>query len=303
MAIPDYLTITLPLLKLSDDGKEHSLREAIDKLADQFRLTEGERRETIPSGKQELFANRVSWARTYLKKAGLLKTTRWGYTCITNRGTDLLKQNPKKIDKDLLYNYPEFKEFLAYKGDKKAATTEPKEYNQRTPKEELYHASQTITDELAKDILQQLMSTSPQRFENIVVELLVKMGYGGSYKDAAQAIGRVGDEGVDGVINEDRLGLDRIYLQAKRWQNKQVGHPDIRDFVGALDFKHADRGIFITTSDFTNNARESVIRSSKRIILIDGNQLAKLMISFNVGVTTEDVYELKKLDMDYFIEE
>jgi restriction system protein len=172
-----------------------------------------------------------------------------------------------------------------------------------TPKEDLEDAYQKITNELAKDLLQELKTVSPTQFEHIVVDLLVKMGYGGSYKDAAKAIGGVGDEGVDGVINEDRLGLSAIYVQAKRWQNKSVGHRDIRDFSGALDLKHAEKGVFITTSGFNKNARESADRSSKRIILIDGNQLAKLMIEYNVGVTSEDTLEVKRVDKDYFVEE
>ena len=303
MAIPDYQTLMLPLLRLAADKKEHSLREAINKLAIEYRLTEVERRTLLPSGKQEIFDNRVGWARTYLNKAKLIRITRWGYFCITDRGWELLQQNPKKIDKTILSRYPEFLEFTTHRVEKKGITKEEKEIEKGTPKEKLYNASQTITNELAKDILQKLIEVDPSRFEHIVVDLLVKMGYGGSYKDAAQAIGKTGDEGVDGVINEDRLGLDRIYIQAKKWQNRVVGHPVIRDFVGALDFKHADRGILITTSDFTNDAIQSVDKSSKRIVLINGNQLARLMIENSIGVTTEDVYEVKKLDMDYFLEE
>ena len=302
MPIPDYQTILFPFLKIAEDGQEHSKREAIDKLADIFKLSETELRELLPSGKQELFDNRVGWTRTYLKKAGLIETTRRGYFQITERGRDLLVQNPSKIDVKLLKQYPEFREFISYKNEKNEPIIS-KEYEVTTPQERLYNAYQQINEELAKDILQQIKTVSPKSFEHIVVDLLVKMGYGGSDKDAARAIGRSGDDGVDGVINQDTLGIDRIYIQAKRWNDKSVGHPDIRDFIGALDFKHAERGIFITTSTFTKEVKENVDRSSKRIILIDGNELAKLMITHKVGVSVEDTFELKKIDMDYFIEE
>jgi restriction system protein len=302
MSIPDYQTIMLPFLKIAEDGKEHSKREALDRLAVHFKLTESELRELLPSGKQELFDNRVGWARTYLKKAGLLDTPRRGYFRITERGKEVSKQNPGKIDIKLLKQYPEFREFISYKSDKSEINIS-KEYEEKTPQERLYNAYEQINEELARDILQQLKTVSPKSFEHIVVDLLVKMGYGGSDKDAAQAIGRSGDEGIDGVINQDTLGIDRIYIQAKRWNDTQVNHSEIRNFIGALDFKHAERGIFITTSTFTKTVRENVALSSKRIILIDGNELARLMITHKVGVSVEDSFELNKIDMDYFIEE
>lgn len=302
MDIPDYQTIMLPFLKIAEDGKEHSKREALDKLAVIFKLSETELRELLPSGKQELFDNRVGWARTYLKKAGLIDSPSRGYFCITERGLDLLKQNPPRIDVKLLKQYSEFREFISYKNNKDDSMTMRAD-EEATPQENLYNVYQQINEELAKDILQQMKTVSPKSFENIVVDLLVKMGYGGSDKDAARAIGRSGDEGVDGVINQDTLGIDRIYIQAKRWNETTVGHSDIRNFIGALDFKHAERGIFITTSSFTKDVKENVDRSSKRIILIDGDELAKLMITHKVGVSVEDTFELKRVDMDYFIEE
>jgi restriction system protein len=302
MPIPDYQSIMLPFLKIAEDGEEHSKHEAVDKLTAYFQLTEPELRELLPSGKQEIFDNRVGWARTYLKKAGLIDTTRRGYFAITERGLGLLKQNPTNIKVKLLKQYPEFREFISYKTDKNHSTL-PKEDEEITPQERLYNAYQQLNDKLAKDILQQLKTTSPKNFEHIVVDLMVKMGYGGSDKDAAKAIGRSGDEGVDGVINQDTLGIDRIYIQAKRWNDTPVNHSEIRNFIGALDFKHAERGIFITTSTFTNDVIEKIDRSSKRIILIDGSELARLMITHKVGVSIEDTFELLKLDMDYFIEE
>ena len=221
---------------------------------------------------------------------------------ITERGKEILKQNPSKIDVKFLNQYPEFKEFHTYKNNK-SEIINSKEDEEKTPQERLYNAYEQINEELARDILQQLKTVSAKSFEHIVVDLLVKMGYGGSDKDAAQAIGRSGDEGVDGVINQDTLGIDRIYIQAKRWNETTIGHSEIRNFIGALDFKHAERGIFITTSTFTKDIIEKVDRSSKRIILIDGNELAKLMITHKVGVSVEDMFELKKLDIDYFIDE
>ena len=300
MTIPDFQTIMLPLLKIASDRKEHSKHEAVNILANQFHLTESERKVLLYSGKQELFDNRVGWARTYLKKAGLINNTRWGYFSITDRGIELLKTNPSKIDVNLLRRYAEFKEFVQ---DKNASNDYPAEIQTETPKEIISKATQRINHSLVKEILQQLKNVSPTGFENIVVDLMVQMGYGGNFKDAVQALGKIGDEGVDGVINQDVLGINRVYLQAKRYTDKAVGHPEIRDFIGALDFKHADCGIFITTSTFTRDVKDSVNLSSKRIILIDGEQLANLMISYNKGVTVEDTIEIKKIDTDYFTEE
>lgn len=302
MSIPDYQTIMLPFLKIAEDGKEHSKQEALEKLAHHFKLSESELRELLPSGKQEYFDNRVGWARTYLKKAGLIETTRRGYFQTTERGQELLKANPQTINVKLLKQYPEFREFITYKTGNTGQVIS-KEEDQTTPQETLYDAYERINEQLAKDLLQQIKMVSPSNFERIVVDLLVKMGYGGSNKDAARAIGKSGDEGVDGIINQDTLGIDRIYVQAKRWNETQVNHSEIRNFIGALDFKHADRGIFITTSTFTKAVRENVALSSKRIILIDGNELAKLMITHKVGVSVEDSFELTKIDLDYFIEE
>jgi restriction system protein len=303
MAIPDFQSIMLPFLKIAEDGKEHSKREAVDKLVGYFKLSEEELREMLPSGKQELFDNRVGWTRTYLKKAELINTTRRGYFCITERGKEVLKQNLSRIDVKFLNQYPEFREFHDYNKNQKNEVVISKEEEVKTPQEQLYNAYEQLNQELARDILQQLKTVSPRSFEHIVVDLLVKMGYGGSDKEAAQAIGRSGDEGVDGVINQDVLGIDRIYIQAKRWNEIPVNHSEIRNFIGALDFKHAERGIFITTSTFTKDIVEKVDRSSKRIILIDGNELARLMIAHKVGVSIEDTFELKKIDLDYFIEE
>ena len=300
MAIPDFQTIMLPFLKYSGDGKEHSKRETVDYLARFFHLSDTEKNVLLLSGKQELFDNRVGWARTYLKNAGLIKSTRWGYYLITERGLALLKTNPKVINVGGLKTYPGFNEFLSSKNETIITTEEEEKI---TPQENLFNIAQKINDELANEILSRLKSVSPKSFENIIVDLMIKMHYGSNFKDAIRALGKIGDEGVDGVINEDYLGLSRVYLQAKRYTDKAVGHPEIRDFIGALDFKHAERGIFITTSSFTKEVKENVDRSSKRIILIDGNELAKLLIANNVGVTVEETFELKRTDLDYFVEE
>jgi restriction system protein len=300
MAIPDFQTIMLPFLKYAGDRKEHSKHETTDFLANVFHLTESERRVLLPSGKQELFDNRVGWARTYLKNAGLITGTRWGYYIITERGMAVLKQNPGTIDINFLRGIPGFKEFLTFKNETNISA---KEEEKVTPQENLFNIAQKINDDLATEILSRVKSVSPKSFENIVVDLMIKMGYGGNFKDAVKALGKVGDEGVDGVINQDYLGLNRVYLQAKRYEDNPVGHPMIRDFIGALDLKHAETGIFITTSTFTKDARDSIDRGSKRIILVDGTELAKLLITNNVGVTVEDTFELKRIDMDYFVEE
>ena len=228
MAIPDYEKIMLPVLRLSGDKKEHSLREVIDRLASEFKLTEMERKVLLPSGRQEVFDNRVGWARTYLKKAGLVEIPRRGYHCITERGIELLNKNPSKIDAALLYIYPEFREFKSLKKVKEDRIKGKVEGETKTPVEELESAFQNLNMNIESELLQKAKSVLPGRFETIVIDLLVKMGYGGSYKDAAEAIGGTGDEGLDGVINEDRLGLDRVYIQAKRWGDRVVGRPVVQ---------------------------------------------------------------------------
>ncbi len=253
MAIPDYQTIMLPLLKFLIDEKEHSLREAIDALADQFHLTAEERRELLPSGNQAIFDNRVGWARTYMKKAGLLNSTRRGYMCITDRGLSVLEQNPQKIDVTFLLQFEEFRECKTFRRQKQIER--PEEGQEGTPEEILENAYQNLRTNLANDLLKQIMASPPTLFESIVIDLLVKMGYGGSRKDAGEAIGKTGDEGIDGIIKEDPLGLDIIYIQAKKWDNT-VSRPEIQKFAGALQGKHARKGIFISTSNFSREARD-----------------------------------------------
>ncbi|MEJ5345000.1 MAG: restriction endonuclease [Chloroflexus sp.] len=293
MPIPDFQTIMLPMLRVMADGQEHSIQGLLDRLAETFSLSEEELRELLPSGKQTLFYNRVGWARTYLAKAGLLETTRRSYYRITARGQQVLQQNPSRIDIRFLEQFPEYLEF---RRRPKLTIFEEKE---QTPEEVLEDAYQEIRNNLAQELLKLIKQSPPAFFERLVVELLVNMGYGGSRRDAARAVGQVGDEGIDGIIDEDRLGLDTIYIQAKRWDNV-VGRPEIQKFVGALMGKRARKGIFITTSTFSAEAINYVANIDTKIVLIDGKRLAELMIDYDVGVATVSTYQLKRVDSDYF---
>jgi restriction system protein len=299
MNIPDYQTIMLPFLRLLSDSKEFAFRDAVELLADQFKLSETERREMLPSGQQTVFHNRVGWARTYLKKAGLVESPKRGSVRITDRGIEVLKSNPDRIDTDFLDRFPEFVEFKKLKREKPTA---PSSDQLETPEEVLENSFQSLRQSLANEILDQIKASPPSLFEKIVVELLVKMGYGGTLRDAGQAIGKSGDEGIDGIIKEDRLGLDIIYVQAKRWENT-VGRPEIQKFAGALQGQRAKKGVFITTSDFSKDAHDYASRIDTKIVLIDGEQFAQFMIDHNIGVTPVVNYEIKRIDSDYFSEE
>jgi len=298
MAIPDYQTIMLPLLQFAGDGKEHSLRETIDFLADEFSLSDEERKELLPSGLQATFDNRVGWARTYMKKAGLMESTRRGYFCITAQGNKVLAQDPQKINVKFLKQFPEFVEFQKPK-KKGEIILSPTDI---TPEESLEASYQELHDGLASELLHTIKQCSPEFFERLVVDVLIKMGYGGSRKEAGQAVGKTNDGGIDGIIKEDKLGLDIIYIQAKRWEGT-VGRPEVQKFAGALQGQRARKGIFITTSNYSKDALNYAENIETKIILIDGQRLAELMIAYNVGANTTAIYEVKKIDMDYFIEE
>lgn len=307
MAIPDFQSIMLPLLQFCADSKEHTNREAIDHLAEAFHLSEEEQKELLPSGRQAIFHNRVAWARAYMKMAKLIENKQRGVFRITGRGHDVLQKSPQKIDISFLMQFPEFAERRKAEQKKmKKEKNEPTSLNAPdssiTPEEQIEVAYENLKENLISEILSQLKDASPSFFEKVVVEVLVKMGYGGSRKDAGEAIGKSGDEGIDGIIKEDRLGLDIIYIQAKKWENT-VPRPEIQKFAGALQGKRAKKGIFITTSDFSRSCEEYVSTIDSKIILIDGQSLAQLMIDFNVGVSTEAIYELKRVDADYFAEE
>jgi restriction system protein len=301
MAIPDYQTIMLPLLQFLSDKIEHSLRETIDNLEIKFKLSDDEKKQLLPSGSQTIFENRVGWARTYLKKALLLEPVRRGFFQITQRGLSILSTNPNKIDAKFLRQFPEFCEFHNAKNEEKEEPIEVT-VTSETPEESIETAYQRLKANLANEIIQNIKSCSPAFFERLVIELLVKMGYGGSRKDAGEAIGKSGDGGIDGIIKEDKLGLDILYIQAKRWEGC-VGRPEIQKFAGALQLHHAKKGIFITTSNYSRDAIDYVSRIDSKIILIDGELLSNLMIDNKVGVSTITTYEINKIDSDYFIEE
>lgn len=302
MPIPDYQTLMLPLLRLAGDGDEHRFREAVDELAREFHLTDEERSDLLPSGTAPTFDNRVGWARTYLKQAGLLDSPKRGTFQITDLGKALLGENPEYIDVGLLDRYDGFRAFRARRRDKtdtEDAGQVSHDFKGETPEDALASAYKKLRKSLEADLLDQIKVASPSFFERLVIDLLVTMGYGGSRQDAGRAIGRSGDGGIDGIIKEDKLGLDVIYVQAKRWDGT-VGRPEIQKFAGALQGQRASKGVFITTSSFSREAEEYANVINSKIILIDGEQLAHLMVDHDVGVTPMGVYEIKKIDSDYF---
>ena len=306
MAIPDYQTLMLPILEIAGDGQEHKFRDAVEELAEKFSLSEEERNELLPSG-SAVFNNRVGWARTYLKKAGLLESPKRGFFKISPKGKSLLAENPERIDNSTLDRYDDFQDFRSkkksnnLKEESDQTTIEPSFSLNETPEDSLASAYRRFQANIESEMLETVMQVSPAFFERLVVDLLVKMGYGGNRQDAAQAVGQSGDGGIDGIINEDQLGLDVIYIQAKRWEGN-IGRPEVQKFAGALQGQRAKKGVFITTSSFTTSAIDYVSIIDTKIILIDGKRLAKLMVDHSVGVSSVGVYEIKKIDSDYFEE-
>jgi len=307
MPVPPFQELFLPTLKFLSDGKDRDKSEVADHLIGIFPLTTDEINDVLPSGRQTKFMNRIAWTRTYFAKAGLVEPTSRGRFRITQRGIDLLATGLEKMDVRTLKQYPEFAAFQkssASTGELSVPETAiPMATTDETPEERLETSYQSLKKELGEILLQQVLQSSPAFFEQLVIDVLVAMGYGGSRADAGRAIrtGQSGDEGIDGVIKEDRLGLDQIYLQAKRWQNP-VGRPQVQHFVGSLVGKSAHKGVMLTTSRFTDEARQFVKHLPQRVVLIDGEELANLMIEFNVGVNPTTSYTVKKLDMDYFEE-
>ncbi len=301
MTIPRHEDMMLSILRQLQDGHTKEMRQITESMAKVFNLTEADLAQRLPSGTDYTFANRVSWARTYLKKAGLLESPGRSLIKITELGLKALAENLTQIDDAYLRQFPGYLEFMAVKPPKT-----PKEKTLQvivdTPEEMIESGYSAIRAALAKELLDSLGKTSPSYFERIVIEVLVKMGYGGSLKDAGEAVGRAGDGGIDGVIKEDKLGLDTIYVQAKRWSTS-VGRPTVQEFVGSLEGVRAQRGIIITTSKFTSEAEAYVQQIGKRIVLIDGPTLADLMIEHDVGVTPVKTFQLKRIDSDYFTEE
>ncbi|MBN2718808.1 MAG: restriction endonuclease [Deltaproteobacteria bacterium] len=307
MSMPDFQLIFRPLLELAADGKEHTLAEAYGYIADHFEMTEEERTEMLPSGRQKTINNRVGWSRTYLAKALLLESPRRGVFVITQRGRDFLNEVQGDFRVKDLYRFDDFLRFHTYSRDGKdessvKETEKENALSNTTPEEDLETAYQGLHDSLSSELLDQVLSCTPAFFEQLVVDLLVSMGYGGSRKEAGKATKLSADGGIDGIINEDRLGLDSIYIQAKRWKDNVVGRPEIQKFAGALQGFRAKKGVFITTSTFSSEAWEYTRMIDSRIVLIDGQRLTELMIEHNVGVTQVITYSVKRIDADYFEE-
>lgn len=324
MAIPDFQSIMRPLLDLLGDGQEHRSSNYYDTLAQQFALTPEERQRRLASGRQEVFNNRVGWSVTYLAKAGLVERTGRGTVRITAVGREVLQTDPPRIDIVFLFRFPAFEEFrgrpasttatdpvsastarmapvtVAVRlGDETTALPPPNIVEEQTPGELLEASYGLLRQALAEELLDRINDGTPRFFEQLVVDLLVAMGYGGSRLDAGQAVGQSGDDGVDGIIKEDRLGLDFVYIQAKRW-DQSIGRPLVQAFAGSLEGQRARKGVFITTSTFTRDAKDYVTRIEKRIVLIDGAELAQLLIDYGVGVIAVATYHVKRIDADYF---
>lgn len=295
-----------PLLQFASDQQEHHIRQAIEALAQYFALTADERAQLVPSGTKFLFDDRVQWANTYLKQAGLLERVRRGTFRITDRGIKVLQSGITQINRDYLLQFPEFVEFQSRK-----RTSSPSERNvdvllnsdqQNTPQDQLQESYQALMDELVQDLLDTIMEATPKFFEKLVMDLLLALGYGGAIEGAGEVVGRTGDDGIDVVIKEDKLGFDVIYVQAKRWaRTNSVGAPDVQAFAGSLMGQGATKGVFVTTSSFTPKAISYASKlPNYKVILIDGQQLARLMIEHNVGVSRVQSYDIKRVDTDYF---
>lgn len=304
MAIPDYQTLMLPVLKLAADG-ETRVPEAAEKVADSLGLTEEERNEFLPSGRQRILHNRIHWAKFYMSKAGLVESPKRGVFRASQTGRDLLASNPALIDVEDLKAYPSFVEFYENSTSKQPKDEKPAAKavaaSPATPEEQIDAAQSVLHSALSSDLLQRILDNSPSFFEHLIVELLVAMGYGGTHENAALKLGKSGDNGVDGVIDEDRLGLDRIYVQAKRYaEQNTVQRPEVQGFVGSLVGFGASKGVFVTTSTFSAGAREYANQIPQRVILIDGARLTDLMIEHDVGVRVSRRVAIKRLDEDFF---
>ncbi len=304
MSVPDYQSLMLPVLQVSAAG-EIRISDAVDRLAEQLNVMPDERAQLLPSGKQTLFGNRVHWAKTYLTKAGLLESTRRGHFKITERGRQLIASHPKRIDIGFLTQFDGFRQFTKRSAEENGHSVQPVEpalvSRTETPDEIMRVAHKQVETSLGQDLLDRVRTAPPAFFERLIVNLLLSMGYGGSAADAGRALGRSGDDGVDGVTDQNALGLDRVYIQAKRYaEGNNIGAGAIRDFFGSLDRHKATKGLFVTTSIFSPSAKETAEFLSKRIVLIDGQHLSKLMIRYNVGCRVEEILHIKKVDEDFF---
>ena len=302
MSIPDFQSLMLPVLNFSNNG-EVCIRDAVQYLAEELNLTPDERTELLPSGKQAVFTNRVHWAKSHLLKACLIESTKRAHFVITERGRQVLSQRPTRIDIKFLNQFEEFVRFrqITRGVEGESIVGESNQEETHTPDEIIRLTLQSMEAALGQELLEKILAAPPAFFENLIVSLLISMGYGGSAKDAGRALGRSGDDGVDGVIDQDALGLDRVYVQAKRYAiGNNIGSGAIRDFFGSLDRHKAAKGLFVTTSGFSSSAKETSEYLSKRIVLIDGSMLAKLMIRYNVGCRIEETLYLKKIDEEFF---
>lgn len=306
--IPDYQTLMLPIMRLAAEG-EKRVADVAETIADFFRLTESERQAMLPSGRQRVLNNRIHWAKFYLTKAGYFFVPTRGRFVATQKGKARLATGVTRIDVKLLLNEPEFRDFYSRSRnstveENSSETLAELQTSTVTPEEQIDAVYASITAALRDELLERILESSPAFFEQLIVDLLVSMGYGGSHKNAAAQLGRSGDGGVDGILNEDRLGLDRIYVQAKRYApGHAVGRPDVNAFVGSLVGLGASKGVFVTTSTFSRPAREYIGPLAQRVILIDGKELADIMIEHNVGVRSHRRVEFKRLDEDFFSEE
>lgn len=306
MPIPKYDEMYRAFLDCLADGQLHRSKEVKDTVAGVFSVSEKERTEMLPSGRQQLFDNRIGWTRTYLKKAGLVQSPSRGIYVITPVGRQVLNENPPQIDNLYLQRFEPFRKFISPNNNEETAISTPTEKGSgKTPQDILDEAFQQINTTLADDLLSEIMKQPPAFFEHLVVKLLTQMGYGGSVDHAGTVIGQTGDEGIDGIIREDKLGFSLIYIQAKRWDcDKTVGRPEIQKFVGALAGQGASKGLFITTAKFTKEARQYAEKQhTTKVVLVDGTTLAKLMIEYDLGVSTEATYEIKRIDSDFFAED
>lgn len=307
MAIPVYSAFYRAILECLSDKKVHGSKETIAYCAKVFQISEADKEERLPSGSQTVLSNRVGWARTYLKKAGLIESAGKGKYQITDRGVEAVFDKNARIDNDYLARFKNFQSFIKPLEEKEARygnTVLPSDV-ESTPLEIINEAYEKITSQLAEELMSNIMEQNPAFFERLVMDLLEKMGYGGELINPAKVTGQTGDEGIDGVIRQDALGFDKIYMQAKRWaDNHSVGEPDIQQFAGALMGKGANKGLFITTSRFTQAAKEFVEKHmTAKIVLVDGTMLTHLMIHYGLGVSTTHCYEIKRVDSDYFNDE
>jgi restriction system protein len=303
VAVPDFQTLMLPFLETLQDGKERTMRELTEQLALRFKLTEEERQEHLPSGPQKLFYNRVAWAKTHLKNAGLIDNPVRGKVSISQEGRKVLLQKPSTVNCRFLRQFPSYLTFIGQTSDQDGDDKEETVIEStQTPLELIDASFNTLRKATAEELLERVKTCSPQFFEKLVVDLLVAMGYGGSLTDAGQAVGRTGDGGIDGIIKEDKLGLDVVCIQAKRWE-RTVGRPEVQAFAGSMEGIRARKGVLLTTASFSRDAEDYITHIERKIVLIDGQHLAQLMIDHDIGVATDRAYVIKKLDLDYFDDE